>query len=177
MEPATMPDVRIILEDSTFKNILNKMVQQIVINEIHSDINIEKRFSELEKGNALLLESVRTLESNIIVYREDTRDFMNRICKENENFREDMNNRFDRFRNEIIESNDQFRKEINIKFELIDKRFESIDGKFESIDNRFDFINKQFIEVHKAINRMTVFFISGLGTIVLLSKIIDKVWP
>ena len=189
--PATQPNAKFILEDVYFINYLKTMIQQIVKNELDSNIDIERRFNTLETGHTLLLESVRTLETNTIIYREDTLNFMTTIHKENENFRQEitkkferlenkferLENKFDQFRKEIKESNDQFRKEVNAKFDAIDKKFDAIDSKFDLVEDRFDFINKQFIEVHKAINRMTIFFISGLGTIVLLSKIIDKIWP
>jgi len=51
-----------------------------------------------------------------------------------------------------------------------------MEERFEKMDERFNTINQQFIDVHKAINRMTVFFISGLGVIVLLAKLMDKIW-
>jgi len=200
--PATQPNAKFILEDVYFINYLKTMIQQIVKNELDSNIDIERRFNTLETGHTLLLESVRTLETNTIIYREDTLNFMTTIHKENENFRQEITKKFERlenkferlenkfdqfrkeikesndqFRKEIKESNDQFRKEVNAKFDAIDKKFDAIDSKFDLVEDRFDFINKQFIEVHKAINRMTIFFISGLGTIVLLSKIIDKIWP
>ena len=152
------------------------MVQEAVTREIYTNINLEKRFNNLENGQAQLVELVRTLETNIIVYREDTKDFMHKICKENENFRQEMRESFEKFRLDIdkrFESIDKRFKSIEEKF---DRRFDSIDKKFDLIDKKFDLINQQFIEVHKAINRMTVFFIGSMGTIVLFSKLIDKIW-
>jgi len=173
------------------------MVQEAVTREIYTNINLEKRFNNLENGQAQLVELVRTLETNIIVYREDTKDFMHKICKENENFRQEMRESFEKFRldidkrfesidkrfesidkrfESIEEKFDRRFDSIDKKFDSIDKKFDSIDKKFDLIDKKFDLINQQFIEVHKAINRMTVFFIGSMGTIVLFSKLIDKIW-
>ena len=131
-----------------------------------SDITLEQRFSNLEKGQEQLIIMVKNLEANLKSYREDSKEFMLKTEISNEKFRQEMRQEFD-----------SFRKENDEKFEKIDQRFEKIDQRFEKIDQRFEAINQQFIEVHKAIQRMTVFFISGLGVIVLLSKIVDKVWP
>ncbi len=91
----------------------------------------------------------------------------------NEEFRTEIKADFDKFRQE---TNDKFDK-IDQRFDKIDQRFDKIDQRFDKIDQRFDTINKQFIDVHKAITRMTVIFISGLGVIVLLAKLLDKLWP
>ena len=66
------------------------MIKTIIEEEIHTNIWIERRFNTIEKSNEKLIDLVRTLETNIIVYREDTKDFMNRIIKENENFRQEI---------------------------------------------------------------------------------------
>jgi hypothetical protein len=137
-----------------------------------SDLGLERRFSNLEKGQEQLLVMVQNLDTNLRLYREDSKHFMEKTEQANEKFRIQMKEEFEKFR---LETDDKFEK-IDQRFEKVDQRFEKIDQRFEKIDQRFEAINQQFIDVHKAINRMTVFFITGLGVIVLLAKLLDKLW-
>jgi hypothetical protein len=187
----------------------------------HSNIDLEKRLNNLEKGQEQLMLIYKTLDENLKLYREDSKLFMIETKHDNEKFRLEMKTEFVAFKNEIKEDNEKFyleiksefiafknetkednekfhleikselsksKKETDKKFKVIDERFDKIDERFDKIDkrldkiderldkidNRFEEINKQFIDIHKAINRMTVFFVSGLGIIVLLSKLLDK---
>jgi transcription antitermination factor NusG len=148
-----------------------------------SDLDLERRFSHLEQGQEQLLTMVGSLDANLRLYRDDSRHFMEKTEQANEKFRQEMRDDNEKFRLEIREDNEKLRLEVGEKFEKMDGRFEKMDGRFEKmderfekIDGRFNTINQQFIDVHKSINRMTVFFISGLGVIVLLAKLIDKIW-
>jgi DNA repair exonuclease SbcCD ATPase subunit len=142
-----------------------------------SDLQLERRFSNLEKGQEQLLIMVQNMDENLRLYREDSKHFMEKTEQAHDKFRQEIKADNEKFRQEIREDNEKFRQETNKKFETIDQRFEKLDQRFEKLDQRFDTINQQFINVHKVINRMTVFFISGLGVIVLLAKLLDKVWP
>ena len=161
----------------------------------NSDLELEQRFSNLEHSIQEVLTTAHNLDGNLRLYREDSRLFHTELKAEFDKFRTEIKTDNDKFRTEIkadlgkmeqaneefrteIKADfDKFRQETNDKFDKIDQRFDKIDQRFDKIDQRFDTINKQFIDVHKAITRMTVIFISGLGVIVLLAKLLDKLWP
>jgi DNA anti-recombination protein RmuC len=171
-----------------------------------SDLELERRFSNLEHDIKQVLTTVNNLDGNLRLYREDSRIFRTELKAEFDKFRTEIktdNDKFrteikadlgkmeqanEKFRTEIKTDFDKFRQESNDKFDKMEQanekfrqetndKFDKIDQRFEKVDQRFDTINKQFIDVHKAITRMTVVFISGLGVIVLLAKLIDKLWP
>jgi chromosome segregation ATPase len=146
-----------------------------------SDLELERRFSNLEHDIKQVLTTVNNLDGNLRLYREDSRIFRTELKAEFDKFRTETKTDNDKFRTEIKTDNDKFRTEIKADFDKFrqetNDKFDKIDQRFEKIDQRFDTINKQFIDVHKAITRMTVIFISGLGVIVLLAKLLDKLWP
>lgn len=70
------------------------------------------------------------IDKNLVLYREDSKEF----------------------RREIREENEKFRAELLGRFESIHQRFEKIDERFERID-------QNFIDVFKALNRQVYWMV------------------
>ncbi|CAN2045692.1 conserved hypothetical protein [Candidatus Magnetomoraceae bacterium gMMP-1] len=200
------PAFQITEDYENFNTYILALVAPYVKQLLLSDTGLEDRLANLETIQEDILNSIRILETNLILYNDDAKEFMEKTDEANEKFRLEIkedNEKFrlevkefmnktdeanEKFRLEVIgfmnktdEANEKFRLEIREEFtsfrEEVNEKFEKIDQRFEKIDQRFEAMNHKFIDLHKAINRMTVFFIGGLGTIVLLAKLIDKIWP
>ncbi|CAN2049761.1 conserved hypothetical protein [Candidatus Magnetomoraceae bacterium gMMP-13] len=222
------PAFQITEDYENFNTYILALVAPYVKQLLLSDTGLEDRLANLETIQEDILNSIRILETNLIVYNDDAKEFMEKTDEANEKFRLEIKEDNEKFRLEIKEDNEKFRLEVkefmnktdeanekfrlevigfmnktdeanekfrleireeNEKFRLeireeftsfreeVNEKFEKIDQRFEKIDQRFEAMNHKFIDLHKAINRMTVFFIGGLGTIVLLAKLIDKIWP
>ena len=139
---------------------------------------------ELRENMASIIQKVDNIDKNLVLYREDSKEFRREIKEDNEKFRDDILGRFEGFRTEIREDNEKFRDDIlgrfegfrteirddnekfrdgilgrfegiDQRFEQIDQRFERIDQRFERIDQRFDHIDQRFEHIDQ--NFMEVF--------------------
>ena len=88
---------------------------------------------ELREDMKALIQRVDNIDKNLLLYREDSKEF----CRE------------------IREENEKFRTELLGRFEGVDQRFEKIDEHFERID-------QNFIEVFKALNRQIYWMVGSI---------------
>ena len=86
-----------------------------------SDLTLERRLSNLEKGQEQLILMVKNLDANLKSYREDSKEFMLKTEISNEKFRQEMRQEFDSFRKEN-------------------------DENFEKIDQQLDLVNANVVD-------------------------------
>ena len=132
---------------------------------------------------ASIIQKVDNIDKNLVLYREDSKEFRREIKEENEKFRDGILGRFEGFRTEIRDDNEKFRDgildrfegidqsferidqrfdHIDQRFERIDQRFERIDQRFDHIDQRFEHIDQNFMEVFKALNRQIYWMVGSI---------------
>jgi len=124
---------------------------------------------ELRENMASIIQKVDNIDKNLVLYREDSKEFRREIKEENEKFRDGILGRFEGFRTEIRDDNEKFRdgildrfEGIDQSFERIDQRFDHIDQRFERIDQRFEHIDQNFMEVFKALNRQIYWMVGSI---------------
>jgi len=88
---------------------------------------------KLREAMKTLIQRVDNIDKNLLLYREDSKEF----------------------RREIREENEKFRAELLGRFESIHQRFEKIDERFERID-------QNFIDVFKALNRQIYWMVGSI---------------
>ena len=71
----------------------------------------------------------KELKEDMRSLRQDTNNQMDRLYREMQALREDMDKRFE-----------AAREDMDKRFEAVDKRFEAVDKRFEAVDKRFEAI-------------------------------------
>ena len=83
--------------------------------------------------------------------------------------------------NKTMKAIANLQKDTDKKFTKVDKRFEQVDKRFEQVDKRFKQVDKRFEElsheiknIYQAINNQTWKMIGAIGSIIVLSKLIES---
>lgn len=127
----------------------------------------------------VILEQEETYHSNLV-----TKDYLH---KEITALRQEMNQQGSELRQEINQLGSELRQEMSELRKEMNDRFKEMDNRFH--DKLFDIqksildvqksvidIQKSVIDVQKSITRMTVYFISAIGTIAIILKVLDIVF-
>ena len=105
-------DFKYLPDNQEFTKELSNMVRSIMQQILIQEFKIENRFQTIEEAQQLIVDSGHRLESNLLIYREDSKDFMKIIHQDNETFQKKIWEYNETFRKEIRENNETFRKEI-----------------------------------------------------------------
>ncbi len=99
--------------------------------------------------------------------KDDLRSEMSTL---KDDLRSEMSTLKDDLRSEISTLKDDLHSEIST---LKDDLREEMMTMNDNMNKRFDLVNTRFIDVQKSITRMTIYFISAIGTIAIILKVLD----